>query len=83
MQTRFAIFSIRHMQTARAPVSNASSRPSAWAPRTAVRVALEATGIDAGPVVVLNGDLPLIEPQTIRTFAESVADGEHAAAVSP
>ncbi len=47
----------------------------------AVRVALEATGIDAGPVVVLNGDLPLIEPQTIRTFAESVADGEHAAAV--
>ena len=47
----------------------------------AVRVALEATGVDAGPVVVLNGDLPLIEPQTIRTFAESVADGEHAAAV--
>ena len=27
----------------------------------AVRVALEATGIDAGPVVVLNGDLPLIQ----------------------
>ncbi len=35
----------------------------------AVRVALEATGIDAGPVVVLNGDLPLIQAQTVRSFA--------------
>lgn len=47
----------------------------------AVRVALEATGIDAGPVVILNGDLPLIEPKTVRAFAESVADGGHAASV--
>lgn len=47
----------------------------------AVRVALEATGIDAGPVVVLNGDLPLIQADTIRTFAATVADGTHAAAV--
>ena len=47
----------------------------------AVRVALEATGVAAGPVVVLNGDLPLIEPATIRTFAQTVADGTHAAAV--
>ena len=47
----------------------------------AVRVALEATGIDAGPVVILNGDLPLIEPETVRAFAESVADGGHAASV--
>ena len=47
----------------------------------AVRVALEATGIDAGPVVVLNGDLPLIQASTIRSFAETVADGSHAAAV--
>ena len=47
----------------------------------AVRVALEATGVAAGPVVVLNGDLPLIEPATIRTFAQTVADGQHAAAV--
>ena len=41
----------------------------------AVRVALEATGINAGPVIVLNGDLPLIQPDTVRTFAESVAHG--------
>lgn len=47
----------------------------------AVRTALEATGIDAGPVVVLNGDLPLIQADTIRTFAETVADGSHAGAV--
>lgn len=47
----------------------------------AVRVALEVTGIDAGPVVILNGDLPLIEPKTVRAFAESVANGGHAASV--
>ena len=41
----------------------------------AVRVALEATGIDAGPVVVLNGDLPLIQADTIARFAASVAPG--------
>ena len=47
----------------------------------AVRVALEATGIDAGPVVVLNGDLPLIQPQTVADFAASVADGSRACTV--
>lgn len=45
----------------------------------AVRVALEASGIGAGPVVVLNGDLPLIQPGTIRQFAESVSSGTAAA----
>ena len=47
----------------------------------AVRVALEATGVDSGPVVILNGDLPLIEPATVRAFADAVADGSHAAAI--
>lgn len=47
----------------------------------AVRVALEATGVDSGAVVVLNGDLPLIEPDTIRGFADTVAGGAHAAAI--
>ena len=41
----------------------------------AVKVALEATGISEGPVVVLNGDLPLIQPATVAAFAQSVADG--------
>ena len=43
-----------------------------------MRVALEATGICEGPVVVLNGDLPLIQPATIESFAASVADGQAA-----
>ncbi len=47
----------------------------------AVRVALEATGIAAGPVVVLNGDLPLIQAETIRSFAQTVASGDCAATV--
>ncbi len=47
----------------------------------AVRTALEAAGIDAGPVVVLNGDLPLIQASTIRSFAETVSGGVHAGAV--
>lgn len=47
----------------------------------AVRVALEATGVSSGPVVVLNGDLPLVEPATVRAFADAVADGTHAAAI--
>ncbi|WP_407417320.1 bifunctional UDP-N-acetylglucosamine diphosphorylase/glucosamine-1-phosphate N-acetyltransferase GlmU [Paratractidigestivibacter faecalis] len=47
----------------------------------ATRVAIEAAGIGEGPVVVLNGDLPLIEPETIRAFAQSVSSGEHAAAI--
>ena len=44
-------------------------------------MALEATGIDAGPVVVLNGDLPLIQADTVRSFARTVEAGEAAAAV--
>ena len=47
----------------------------------AVKVALDAAGIAEGPVVVLNGDLPLIQPDTIRMFAETVARGDYAAAV--
>lgn len=47
----------------------------------AVRTALEVTGIAEGPVVVLNGDLPLIQAKTIRTFASTVADGGHAGAI--
>ncbi len=47
----------------------------------AVKVAIEACGIAEGPVVVLNGDLPLIEPDTIRMFADTVAEGRAAAAV--
>lgn len=47
----------------------------------ATRVAIEAAGVTEGPVVVLNGDLPLIESDTIRAFADSVADGEHACAI--
>ena len=47
----------------------------------AVRVALEATGLDQGPVVVLNGDLPLIQGETVRAFAQAVADGTHGAAI--
>ena len=47
----------------------------------ATRVAIEAASITEGPVVVLNGDLPLIEPATIRAFAETVSSGEHAAAI--
>ena len=46
----------------------------------AVKVALEAAQVGAGPVVVLNGDLPLVTPETIAAFAESVADGKAAAA---
>ena len=47
----------------------------------AVKVALEATGINEGPVVVLNGDLPLIQAETVRQFADTVADGKLAATV--
>ena len=45
----------------------------------AVKVALEATGISNGPVVVLNGDLPLVTGQTVAAFAESVSGGNAAA----
>ena len=47
----------------------------------AVRVALDACSVDAGPVVVLNGDLPLIQAETIRQFAGTVAAGTVSAAV--
>ena len=47
----------------------------------AVRVALEGAHVTEGPVVILNGDLPLIEPATVRAFADSVAGGAHAAAI--
>ena len=47
----------------------------------ATRVAIEAAHVTEGSVVVLNGDLPLIEADTIRAFADSVADGEHACAI--
>lgn len=47
----------------------------------AVKVALTACGIDHGPVVVLNGDLPLIQPQTVAKFAETVSTGELACTV--
>lgn len=46
----------------------------------AVKVVLDACGIDAGPVVVLNGDLPLIQADTVAKFAQTVADGTYAAA---
>ena len=45
----------------------------------AVKVALEATGISDGPVVVLNGDLPLVTGKTVAAFAESVSGGNAAA----
>ena len=41
----------------------------------AVKVALEACGITQGPVVVLNGDLPLITADTVAKFAQTVATG--------
>ena len=47
----------------------------------AVKIALEQIGAVEGPVVVLNGDLPLIRPETIRMFAETVSGGAHAGAI--
>ncbi len=47
----------------------------------ATRVAIEAAHVNEGPVVILNGDLPLIEAETIRAFAETVSGGEHACAI--
>ncbi len=47
----------------------------------ATRVAIEAAHVTEGPVVILNGDLPLIEPETIRAFADTVSGGEHACAI--
>lgn len=45
----------------------------------AVRVALEATGVSEGPVLVLNGDGPLVEPQTLRRLLTPVEGGDAAA----
>ena len=47
----------------------------------AVKVALEACGIAQGPVVVLNGDLPLITADTVAKFVQTVATGELACTV--
>ena len=47
----------------------------------AVKVALEACGVTEGPVVVLNGDLPLITADTVAKFAQTVATGELACTV--
>ncbi len=47
----------------------------------AVKVALEACGITQDPVVVLNGDLPLITADTVAKFAQTVATGELACTV--
>lgn len=47
----------------------------------AVKTAIEAANIAAGPVVVLNGDAPLIQPETVRGFADSVAAGNLACTV--
>lgn len=46
----------------------------------AVKVAIEACGIENGPVVVLNGDLPLIQADTVAKFAQTVDGGAYAAA---
>ena len=46
----------------------------------AVKVAIEACGIENGPVVVLNGDLPLIQADTVAKFAQTVDGGTYAAA---
>lgn len=47
----------------------------------AVKTALNAAGIAEGSVVVLNGDAPLIQPETVKNFAESVAAGTLACTV--
>lgn len=49
----------------------------------AVRVALEETGINAGPVVVLNGDLPLIQSKTIKQFAALVSSDTQTKSITP
>ncbi|QWT17535.1 bifunctional UDP-N-acetylglucosamine diphosphorylase/glucosamine-1-phosphate N-acetyltransferase GlmU [Collinsella sp. zg1085] len=47
----------------------------------AVKIALEACDIQSGSVVVLNGDLPLIQPDTISRFIDSVASDNYAGTV--
>lgn len=48
----------------------------------AVRIALEQTGIAAGSVVVLNGDVPLVEPATITQLAATIGDKTAAAVLT-
>lgn len=59
------------------PVLQAAQRGTGHA----VRVALEAAGEVTGTVVVLNGDIPLVRPQTIRTLVESHEASRAAATV--
>jgi bifunctional UDP-N-acetylglucosamine pyrophosphorylase/glucosamine-1-phosphate N-acetyltransferase len=47
----------------------------------AVRCALESTGIDSGCVTILNGDSPLVRPETISQLADAVTEGGQAACV--
>lgn len=47
----------------------------------AVKTAIEAASIAEGPVVVLNGDAPLIKAETVKSFADSVAAGSLACTV--
>lgn len=47
----------------------------------AVRVALEGADISEGPVAILTGDAPLVEPSTIRRLVEPVASGEASGAI--
>ncbi|MDM8270674.1 bifunctional UDP-N-acetylglucosamine diphosphorylase/glucosamine-1-phosphate N-acetyltransferase GlmU [Thermophilibacter provencensis] len=47
----------------------------------AVRVALEATGISEGPLLILNGDGPLVEPETLRRLIAPIETGDAAEAI--
>ena len=47
----------------------------------AVRVALEGAHVCEGPLLVLNGDGPLVEPETLRRLIAPVESGESAAAI--
>ena len=47
----------------------------------AVRVALEGADVREGQVLVLNGDGPLVEPETLRRLVAPVASGEAAEAI--
>ncbi len=47
----------------------------------AVRVVRDALGGFSGPVVVLNGDLPLVRPQTIESLVEATRAGHNACAL--
>ena len=47
----------------------------------AVRVALEGAGITEGALLVLNGDGPLVEPETLRRLIAPIEAGEAAEAI--